>query len=402
MTDSSKLPKRQPLLSAHQHIARKFKEVFKSPPDIQVACPGRINLIGEHTDYNSGFVLPAAIDKQISIAMGKRKDKLLHLVAADFGQQYQGQLDQLATSRQLWPDYMNGVLDQLQKRGYSLEGLNIVVGGDIPAGAGLSSSAALECGVCFGVNELFSLGLEKFEMVRIAQAAENEFVGVKCGIMDQFASMFGKQGHAILLDCRNLKYEYVPLDLHQYVILLMDTRVKHSLAAGEYNLRRQQCEEGVRALRKVYPQVESLRDANRAMIEYTLKEQVPELIYNRCKYVVEENLRLQVGCEALRRNDIVTFGKKMYASHYGLSRLYDVSCPELDYLVELAKEEYSIAGARMMGGGFGGCTINLVKKGTVNEVVSRMSRAFQLRFGQEPLAYLCNLSDGTHAVSGKK
>lgn len=402
MTPTSKLPKQPILLSQHQIIAKKFSSIFKVAPQLVVACPGRINLIGEHTDYNNGFVLPAAIDKMITIAISRRKDNLLHFVAVDFDQQFKGKLDKLDRSPQLWPDYINGVLEQFRKKNFAIGGLNIVIGGDIPAGAGLSSSAALECGIAFGLNELFDLDLDKFQLVKMAQAAENEFVGVRCGIMDQFASMFGKEGHAILLDCRSLKYEYVPLDLHQHEILLMDTRVKHSLAAGEYNVRRKQCEQGVTALRKVYPQVESLRDANRAMIEYTLKDLVPETIYNRCKYVVEENLRLQVGCEALRRNDIVTFGKKMYASHMGLSKLYEVSCPELDYLVDLAREEYSIAGARMMGGGFGGCTINIVKKSSINEVIERMSTAFKARFGIEPLAYKCNLSNGTYAVSGKK
>jgi len=399
MTPSAKSPKVPSLLSSQSAVAQKFRERFKSDPTIIVSSPGRINLIGEHTDYNNGFVLPAAIDKTISLAVSQRDDDQLHFLAADFNDIHAGTYTDFQKSPKLWPDYINGVLQQLQERGFPLTGLNIAIGGDIPSGAGLSSSAALECSVVFAVNELLGYGLSKMDMVRIAQAAENYFVGVKCGIMDQFASMFGKKNHAILLDCRNLKYEYVPFDLHQYAILLLDTQVKHSLASGEYNIRREQCEMGVRALRKIYPQVESLRDANRAMIEYTLRDMVPDVVYNRCKYVVEENLRLQVGCEALRRNDLVGFGKKMYASHTGLSKLYEVSCPELDYLVELAREEHAIIGARMMGGGFGGCTINLIRKPYINEVVQRLGDAFANRFGQKPLSHICNLSDGTHVVS---
>lgn len=398
MTPSANKPKVPQLLGLHRIVEQHYLEHFQGPPEYLVSSPGRINLIGEHTDYNKGFVLPAAIDKEINIAIGRRADDELHFIAADFKDSYTGSVNRLSKSPKHWPDYINGVLNELRALGYRFTGLNMVINSNIPVGGGLSSSAALECAVVYGLNELYGYGISKLEMVKIAQAAENNFVGLQCGIMDMYASMFGKQDNAILLDCRSLKSEYIPLDLHQYAILLMDTRVKHSLASGEYNVRREQCEMGVRALRKIYPQVLSLRDANRAMIEYTLKDTVPELVYTRCKYVVEENLRLQVGCEALRRNDLVAFGKKMFASHIGLSKLYDVSCPELDFLVEQAREEHAILGARMMGGGFGGSTINLIRKQYINEVVERMGKAFKARFGQEPLAHICQISDGTHVV----
>lgn len=385
-------------MSVQTTATRQFQEHFHTLPEFLVSAPGRINLIGEHTDYNNGFVLPAAIDKQTWLAIGARSDQEIHLVAADLGETWNGHLDRLGAAQHNWPDYLVGVVLELKGRGLKLGGFNVAISSSIPVGAGLSSSAALENAMVFALNQLYDLQLPKLEMVRISQAAENEYVGVKCGIMDQFASMFGKKGHAILLDCRSLKFEYVPLDLHQHAIVLMDTRVKHSLASGEYNIRREQCEMGVKALRKVYPQVQSLRDANRAMIEYTLRDMVPELVYLRCKYVVEENLRLQVGSEALRRNDLVSFGKKMFASHTGLSKLYDVSCPELDFLVELAREEHAIVGSRMMGGGFGGCTINIVRKAYINEVVDRMGKAFFEKFGQEPQAHVCNISDGTRVV----
>ena len=397
--DSSSITRAGSSLAAHAHIVNEFSSRFGQTPDIVVSSPGRINLIGEHTDYNLGYVLPAAIDKYIHIAIRKRTDKELHFFAADFSSAYTGKLGNWQKSSQQWPDFLLGVLKEFAERGVELFGMDLCFGGDIPAGAGLSSSAAIECGLAYAVNELLQLHLPKIELVQLAQAAENRFVGVQCGIMDQFASMFGMKDKAILLDCRNLKYEYIPFSLDQYAILLLDSQVKHSLASSEYNVRREQCEMGVKALRKVYPHVNSLRDANRAMIEYTLKDQVPDLVYHRCKYVVEENLRLQVGCEALRRNDVVAFGKKMYASHIGLSKLYEVSCPDLDYLVELARLEHSIIGARMMGGGFGGCTINLIRKSFINEVVERISIAYQQRFSTSPTPIICQLSNGTATVS---
>ncbi|MBU7578446.1 MAG: galactokinase [Flavihumibacter sp.] len=397
--DSSSTTRTTSSLAAHSHIAREFSTRFGHSPDILVSSPGRINLIGEHTDYNLGFVLPAAIDKYIHIAIRKRKDKELHFFAADFASSYTGKLGKWEKSQLQWPDFLLGVLREFEERGVELFGLDLCFGGDIPSGAGLSSSAAIECGLAHAINELKQLNWPKIELVQLAQAAENRFVGVQCGIMDQFASMFGMKDKAILLDCRNLKYEYIPLALDQYAILLLDSQVKHSLASSEYNVRREQCEMGVKALRKVYPHVNSLRDANRAMIEYTLKDQVPDLVYHRCKYVVEENLRLQVGCEALRRNDLVSFGKKMFASHVGLSKLYEVSSPELDYLVELARLEHSIIGSRMMGGGFGGCTINLIRKSFINEVVERISNAYQQKFSKTPTPIICQLSNGTATVS---
>lgn len=386
-------------LSSCQYIASQFSTRFGTAPEIIVSSPGRINLIGEHTDYNLGFVLPAAIDRYIHIALRRRNDKMLNLYAADFSSAYSGTLGQWDKSPKEWPDFLLGVLKEFAEKGADLVGLDLCFGGDIPSGAGLSSSAAIECAFAFALNEILGLNWPKLELVQLAQAAENRFVGVKCGIMDQFASMFGQKDKAILLDCRNLKYEYIPLALDQYAILLMDSQVKHSLASSEYNVRREQCEMGVKALRKVYPHVNSLRDANRAMIEYTLKDQVPDLVYHRCKYVVEENLRLQVGCEALRRNDLVSFGKKMFASHVGLSKLYEVSCPELDYLVELAKMEHSIIGSRMMGGGFGGCTINLIRKSFINEVVERIQEAYFQKFAKIPTPIICQLSNGTGMVS---
>ncbi|KYP13694.1 MAG: galactokinase [Flavihumibacter sp. CACIAM 22H1] len=386
-------------MSSLANVVQCFSTRYGSTPELVVSSPGRINLIGEHTDYNLGYVLPAAIDKYIHVAIRKRADQQLTIFAADLNSTYQGAIGNWEKSPLQWPDYLLGVLKELEGETGTIPGLDICFGGDIPAGAGLSSSAAIECGLARAVNDLLGLKLTKIQLVQLAQAAENRFVGVQCGIMDQFASMFGMKDKAILLDCRSLKYEYIPLELNQYAILLLDSQVKHQLAGSAYNVRREQCDMGVKALRKVYPHVNSLRDANRAMIEYTLKDRIPDLVYNRCKYVVEENLRLQVGCEALRRNDLVSFGKKMFASHVGLSKLYEVSCPELDYLVDLARLEHAIIGARMMGGGFGGCTINLIRKAFINEVVDRIQESYFQKFGNSPTPIVCQLSNGTTTIS---
>jgi galactokinase len=399
MTPSTSLPKANAPLSSLANVIQRFSTLYGTNPDLVVSSPGRINLIGEHTDYNLGYVLPAAIDKYIHVAIRKRTDLQLNFFAADLNEKYHGSVGIWEKSSIQWPDFLLGVLQEFAGEAVKLPGFDICFGGDIPSGAGLSSSAAIECGLAQAVNDLLGLKRTKIQLVQLAQAAENRFVGVQCGIMDQFASMFGAKDKAILLDCRSLKYEYIPLELNQYAILLLDSQVKHSLASSEYNVRREQCEMGVKALRKVYPHVNSLRDANRAMIEYTLKDRVPDLVYNRCKYVVEENLRLQVGCEALRRTDLVSFGKKMYASHVGLSKLYEVSCPELDYLVDLARLEHSIIGARMMGGGFGGCTINLIRKSFINEVVERIQDAYYQKFEKSPTPIVCQLSNGTTTIS---
>jgi galactokinase len=380
-----------------QNILTRIQKIFNQhfgEPDYIVRSPGRINMIGEHTDYNLGFVLPAAIDKAIYMAIGKREDQEIHLVAADLEATYVTTIENIAYTHLEWPDYILGVVDQLLKAGYLVTGFNLVVAGDVPLGAGLSSSAAVECATSFALNTLFALGLDRKQMVQLSQKAENEFVGVQCGIMDQFASMFGKKEQVIKLDCRSIEYAYMPFDTSDIQIVLMDTGVKHSLASTEYNQRRIECEEGVRVIQKKYPTVVSLRDANSNMVNECLKTGDP-IVYNRCTYIVEEIQRLQDACINLVQHDLPAFGKKMFATHDGLSRLYEVSCKEADELVAAVRNEQTVVGARMMGGGFGGCTINLVKKGRSEELIEKVSSIFYSQFSRPLKTYLVNIDDGT-------
>ncbi len=341
-----------------ERLHKIFWQLHHEEPLI-VRAPGRINLIGEHTDYNNGFVLPAAIDKAIYVAISKRVDNKIHLHAEEYNEKYIADIENIRESKLHWSGYILGVVEQLQKRNYPIGGFNIIVDGDVPVGAGMASSAAIECATVFALNELFELNISKLEMVKIAQKAEQEFVGLQCGIMDMFSSMFGKKDHVICLDCRSLEYEYFPFKQDGIKIVLLDTSIKHSLASSEYNTRRKQCEEGVALIQQYYPQVQSLRDVSIKMLDDHVAQN--KLVYNRCRFVVEEIGRLLAACVDLQQNDIISFGKKMFETHEGLSKLYEVSCNELDILVEIAQHNPAIIGARMMGGGFGGCNINIVK-----------------------------------------
>ena len=375
-----------------------FVEYFGYVPQIMAKSPGRINLIGEHTDYNLGFVLPAAIDKAAYVAVARREDQLIRLFAKDLGEEYQVDLNLLPTIPGHWSAYILGVVDQMRKMGKQLSGFDLVLTCDVPTGAGMSSSAAVECATAFALNALFDLQLERLDLVRMAQKAENEFVGVKCGIMDMFASVMGKDAQVIQLDCRDLSYQYFPLNLGGYKIVLFDTGVKHSLAGGEYNLRRQQCEQGVAVLKERFPEVNSLRDANLPMLDEQFRSAVSSTVYNRCLYVIEENIRLEQGCALLLQNNIKGFGDKMYGSHKGLSELYEVSCKELDFLVDLSKQEDAIAGARMMGGGFGGCTINLIELSAIESIHERFSKQYQSAMGRELAMYVMVPSEGSQLI----
>ena len=377
-------------------IREKFHQLFAQEALI-IRSPGRINLIGEHTDYNMGFVLPAAINKAIYLGIHSREDRLISLYSLDYHENYETDLDSIKSSGKLWPDYLLGVVEQIQKSHNLDHGFNIVFGGDIPPGAGLSSSAALECATAYALNTIFDLNFEKIALVRLAQSAENEFVGVKCGIMDQFASMFGKKDHLLRLDCRSLEYDYVPFHAGNLKIVLFDTRVKHSLASSAYNERREQCEAGVKLIQAVYPEVMSLRDATEEMLLDFVKP-VSEIIYSRCTFIVAEIQRLLDACNDLGNKDMQSFGQRMFETHAGLKDLYQVSCEELDLLVELVKNNSDVIGARMMGGGFGGCTINLVKTEAVNALIKKVGDAYREQTGTEMLAYVVEIEDGTGSL----
>lgn len=360
-----------------------------------VRAPGRVNLIGEHTDHNLGFVLPAAVDKAIWLVLRLREDRRLNFFALDKGEGFEGSLDALHPSPLGWPNYLLGVLQELAV--HPLRGVDCVFAGDVPIGCGMSSSAALEVGFAFGLNELLGLGLDRVNLARLAQRAENRFVGVNCGIMDQFASLLGQEKRVICLDCRDLTYRHVPFEREDLRTVLCDTQVRRSLAGSEYNLRRAQCEAGVALLQRHHPQVESLRDADPAMLE-DLREAFEPQVYRRCAYVVQENLRVLEACAALDRGDLAAFGRAMNATHEGLAKGYEVSCPELDILAEAAQALPGVHGARMMGGGFGGCTINLVEAQALPDFEAAMARVYRARLGKEPVLHVCQLRGGTERI----
>lgn len=377
----------------HLSVKKKFIELFAKEP-VLVRSPGRINLIGEHTDYNDGFVMPAAIDKEVVFAMAPSSDGLTTIYSLNFNETVQVDLrNSLKVEQPGWLNYLLGVIHALQSKGHSLVPFVCVVGGDIPVGAGLSSSAAFECGFTFALNELNDLKLSTLEMIRIAQWSEHNYAGVKCGIMDQFASMMGREGHVFVLDCRDLSYEYFPLQFPGYDIILMDSCVKHSLAGSAYNTRREECEEGVRVLKQYYPGIKSLRDVTPEMLN-KYRHALKDNVYSRCHYVVEENLRVQGASMDLKNGDLKGFGEKMYATHNGLSKLYEVSCKELDFLV-LQAQSMGVPGARMMGGGFGGCTINLVESSRKERFINTVSELYKKQFNIVPLSYEVSIKGGT-------
>ena len=381
-------------------IKKKFKELFKEEPLI-VRSPGRVNLIGEHTDYNYGFVLPAAIDMAVYFGITSRSDNLCRLFASDMNESYEFNVDKLIYSDRVWPNYLIGIVDQLIKRGYKLSGFNCVFGGNIPIGAGLSSSAAIEAGLAFALNHLFNLGIDKLELVKISQKAENEFVGVNCGIMDQYINLYGENGKALRIDCRSLEYEYFPFDYKNISIVLFNSNVSHSLASSEYNQRRKECSIGVDIIKREMHDVESLRDVSADLLK-EFQNKIDPIIYRRCKYVIEENTRLLKACDALKIHDLNTFGSLMYQTHEGLCKDYEVSCKELDYLVDLTLDISTVYGSRMMGGGFGGCTINLIENEAIDEVSKYVTENYKNKFNLQANTYITKISGGTNIISIKE
>ncbi len=356
------------------------------------ASAGRINLIGEHTDYNGGFVFPGAIDKVIMAEIKPNGTDKVRVYSVDIDEYAEFGLNEEDAPTQQWARYIFGVCREVIKRGGSVKGFDAVFAGNVPLGAGLSSSAALESCFAYAMNDLFNDGkIDKFELAKIGQSTEHNYCGVNCGIMDQFASVFGKKDHLIRLDCRSLEYEYFPFRLDGYKLVLVDSKVKHELVDSPYNKRRASCEHVAKELG-----VDTLRDAEMEDLE-RIKDRISQEDYNRAKYVIEEKQRVLDVCEALQKGDYDTVGDRMYKTHEGMSKLYEVSCVELDYLNDIAKE-CGVTGSRIMGGGFGGCTINLLKDDRYDNFIATSKKKFESKYGHEPRVYDVIVSDGARKL----
>jgi galactokinase len=384
-------------MTSNDELKIAFENIYLAKPII-TSAPGRINIIGEHTDYNDGFVLPAAIDRAARFALQLNGSTNCNITALDLDESASFSLaEPLKPSEIGWLNYILGVTDGFLEKGVKVKGFDVVFTSDVPVGSGMSSSAAIECGLGTGLNELFAGGLSQEDIALIGQRAEHVFVGVKCGIMDQFASVFGRENQVVKIDCRSQEREYFPADFGDYQVVLFDSKVKHQLVDSEYNIRREQCEIGVRHLQKRNPQIRALRDATLDDLR-AIQNELEAKVFDRCSYVIEENNRVQEACLQLTENNIDQLGLLMNASHEGLSKLYEVSCPELDLLAALAAKEEAVMGSRMMGGGFGGCTINLIKRDKVDQVAERILVAYKGSTGIDAAVYKLNIADGAKVV----
>ncbi len=388
-----------------QKVSNIFSENFSTTPRFFFS-PGRINFIGEHIDYNDGFVMPAAIDKGVYYAIALNNSDTINFYSVDYNEKLSVNIRDVEKMTG-WKNYVLGVVNEFQspfadrEEGKALGGFDCVFGGDIADGAGISSSAAVEGGIAFGLNELFNFGLNRKELALLCQRAEHNFPGVMCGIMDQYANMFGKKDHVILLDCKKIEHEYFPLQLDGYEIVLINKKVHHSLASSEYNVRRKQCEEGLAILKKEKG-ITSFRDIKSAEELLPFKYKMTDKVYDRCKFVVEEILRTKKAANFLQQHNLKEFGKLMFLTHEGLSKLYEVSCPELDFLVAQAKANDNVLGARMMGGGFGGCTINIIRQEAVKDFLETATVAYRKTFNINAEVIDVKVGDGTHEVEQKK
>jgi len=388
-------------------IRQRFEEVFGCQPATVVRAPGRVNLIGEHTDYNDGYVLPVAIDRSILMAAAPRPDRQVVLYALDFDQRTEFSLDDIRHDDQHpWSNYQRGVAFFLQERGFELPGMKAVVSGDIPIGSGLSSSAAVEVAAAYAWQVLSGFSLSRVELALLCQQAENEFVGMKCGIMDQFISALGQRDHALLIDCRTLEHEVVKLGSGEgsprpsATIVVCDTMKRRGLVDSEYNARRRECEEGVRLLRKHLPEIKALRDVSPAQFE-RYQGGLPEVVRRRCHHVVYENERVLQSVEALKKGDLATFGRLMNESHVSLRDDYQVSCRELNVMVEAAWQVEGVYGSRLTGAGFGGCTVSLVAREAVERFRAQVAAEYQAATGVEPQIYVCAVEDGVGEASNR-
>lgn len=376
-----------------------FQQRFEIRPTVVVRAPGRINLIGEHTDYNNGWVLPAAIDKSLYFAFAQNGTKKVRIYSIDIAEYIEFPVDLLKKRTDAsWSNYLMGIIQQFQNKGENISGFDCVFGGNIPIGAGMSSSAALDCGFASGICQLFDLSYTNLDLALLTQRSDHEFVGVKCGIMDQFASLFGREDHLVKLDCHSLEHEYVPINMKDFSIVLCDSGVSHTLASSEYNKRREECEEGVLFLKKYLTEIKSLRDVKLDDIE-KYGHYLPTIIRQRCTYVVEENQRVNEMVIALKDNNFQKIAELMYASHEGLSQKYEVSCAELDYLAELTHSLDFVHGARMMGGGFGGCTVNIVENNKLDVFTKYMKENYYKKTNKKLAVYNCTIKNGVELLS---
>lgn len=380
-------------------VRSRFVKHFDGKTGNIYTSPGRINLIGEHTDYNGGFVFPGAIDKGIMCEIRPNGTDMIMAYSIDMKDRVEFKVDDIEGPHTSWARYIYGVVQEIRKRGVDVKGFNTAFAGDVPLGAGMSSSAALESCFAYALNDLFGDNkLSSWDLVLAGQATEHNYCGVKCGIMDQFASVFGKEGKLMRLDCRSHEFEYYPFNPDGYKLVLVDSIVKHELASSAYNDRRKSCENVIIALQKKYKDknIKSLRDADWDMLN-SIKDEISEEDMKRATYVLGEKDRILAVCDALNKGDYETVGRKMYETHHGLSKDYEVSCDEIDFLVEVAQKN-GVTGCRIMGGGFGGCTINLVKEELYDRFIKDTKSQYFNKFGKEPLIYNVIISDGTHKV----
>lgn len=381
-----------------ERVKQAFATHFGGEPTIAVRGHGRINIIGEHTDYNLGYVLPGAIDKSIYFVARPNGLREIRLQALDIQRSGSIDLDRIERSDQLWRDYLAGICLQFNERGIELPGLDVAFGGDLPVGSGMSSSAALECGMATLLNHVTGAGISGPDIAQLAKKSSNTFLEIPCGIMDQFASMMGQASGVILLDCRSLEYEPVPVAMGDYEWLLINSNVSHELGESAYAERVRECAEGLTILQRKYPEVKSLRDATPALVE-ELRTAMPENVYRRCRYVTSEDVRTQRAVGALRSGDQAMMGELLLQTHAGLRDDYEVSCPEIDFLVDRAIADQRVSGARIMGGGFGGCTLNLVHRDATEDFGQQTLAAYAERFGRDGEMYRVRLTEGTSVIS---
>lgn len=383
------------------NLVEKFKQEFNEEPEVVVRAPGRVNLIGEHTDYNEGFVFPVAIDRDIVVAARRRTDDIIRIFSIDFNSMVTFHTSRIEYDPiNKWSNYPRGVAKVLQESEYDVCGMDAVFSGNIPQGAGLSSSAALEIAMALTFEKLGGIAIDPVEMALLCQKAENQFVGVNCGIMDQFISRMGKRDHALLLDCRTLDFELVPLNFENIKIVVCNTGVKRGLVDSEYNARREECERGVRILERFLTGIKALRDVSVEDIK-KYASYIPDIIEKRCRYVVQENERVLESVKALEERDLMKFGYLMNQSHIGLRDDYQVSCPELDIMVEIAWSIDGVLGSRMTGAGFGGCTVSLVIEDALPQLIEKINTEYPTKTGLMPDIYICSAEDGAGTIDWK-